>query len=379
MRSTYGHDFPQQPDERMGSNRNQQQGLASPTSATAGGTAAISGPTNLGRPPKRRATQAKLINSPSKSREPVTAGRPGMRTLNARDDRRNAETRSEKSDNNDYCEACGGRGYLLCCDGCDRAFHLSCCDPPLDAATSFDAPYFCYHCEVNKNDQEAEDSGIFDMLMTLLGKKNPEAFVLPDYIRSYFEGNTTGEDGRYQPFTSRGVVSSRPVPINRQNRDLPDVNMRQEGKYCYACGQTTLNPPNTGSLHADPAQRDIVPCDACGLFWHTDCLDPPRAHPRSQTRFICPHHVSQDLHAVDPISGEVSHGHGASHRIRIPKVKKIITPIIPRGQRNHGNIEIISDSDEDDEAPEAFEDADGTIYRLPAKAVKLDFIHQVKA
>ncbi|KAG0068032.1 hypothetical protein BGZ92_004976, partial [Podila epicladia] len=34
--------------------------------------------------------------------------------------------------NNDYCENCLGLGRFICCDSCPKAFHFSCCQPPVD-------------------------------------------------------------------------------------------------------------------------------------------------------------------------------------------------------------------------------------------------------
>ena len=34
--------------------------------------------------------------------------------------------------NNDYCEACGGAGKLLCCEACPRSFHFECLNPPIN-------------------------------------------------------------------------------------------------------------------------------------------------------------------------------------------------------------------------------------------------------
>lgn len=380
MRSTSGRDFPLQ-GIRTPPPLVSQQGLTDPSASSLSG---VAGPTNLGRPPKRRTTRARLIESPSKSRDAVTAGIPGTRTINTTDEHLGTETRSEKSENNDYCEACGGQGYLLCCDGCDRAFHLSCCDPPLENTAPLDAPYYCHHCESQNEDPEAARSPIFAELLANLMKRNPESYILPDYIRFNFEGNTTAPDGSYVQTGTRNARPGQATQNYRQTRET-DTSLRQENKYCYACGESTWNGPDHAGSHADPAQRDIVPCDTCGLFWHTDCLDPPRAHVPSGTkggnrvRFTCPHHTSQDLHAMDPITGVLDYGNKASHHIRIPKRKRTITPTIPRGVRTQGNIEIISDDDDDDDGViEEFDGPGGVTYRLPRKAVKLDFLHKVK-
>lgn len=36
--------------------------------------------------------------------------------------------------NDDFCFRCGLSGEILCCDRCDRSYHLHCLDPPLDEA-----------------------------------------------------------------------------------------------------------------------------------------------------------------------------------------------------------------------------------------------------
>ena len=106
------------------------------------------------------------------------------------------------SENNDFCSACGGSGFLLCCDGCDRSFHFSCCDPPLDEdASELNEPWFCYICvskrPFSSGQGEKPPRGLFAALLNNLRKRNPSNFSLPQDIRDYFEGTATDRNGAF--------------------------------------------------------------------------------------------------------------------------------------------------------------------------------------
>lgn len=47
---------------------------------------------------------------------------------------------------NEYCELCFTGGQLLCCDGCERAYHFSCVDPPVKDVPMGD--WFCDQCAI---------------------------------------------------------------------------------------------------------------------------------------------------------------------------------------------------------------------------------------
>ncbi|XP_038575302.1 autoimmune regulator [Micropterus salmoides] len=49
--------------------------------------------------------------------------------------------------NDDECAVCRDGGELICCDGCPRAFHLTCLDPPLTSIPS--GPWQCERCSGN--------------------------------------------------------------------------------------------------------------------------------------------------------------------------------------------------------------------------------------
>lgn len=107
-------------------------------------------------------------------------------------------TFNSQSDNQDFCAACNGSGFLLCCDGCDRAFHFTCLDPPLSQeASELQEPWFCFKCVGKRAQPQKQQRGLFSSLLTNLDKRNPTAFSLPQNLREYFDGISTGKDGRF--------------------------------------------------------------------------------------------------------------------------------------------------------------------------------------
>lgn len=107
-------------------------------------------------------------------------------------------TLQSQSDNNDFCSACAGSGYLLCCDGCDRAFHFACLDPPLSQeASELQEPWFCFMCVAKRTQPQKQHRGLFSSLLANVDKRNPTVFSLPQTLRDYFEGMSTGKDGRF--------------------------------------------------------------------------------------------------------------------------------------------------------------------------------------
>lgn len=106
------------------------------------------------------------------------------------------------SENNDFCSACGGSGFLLCCDGCDRSFHFSCLDPPLNEdASELNEPWYCYICvakrPISSEHPEKLQRGVFAPLFSGLKKRNPSTFLLPEWLRDYDQHVYTGKNGDF--------------------------------------------------------------------------------------------------------------------------------------------------------------------------------------
>lgn len=285
---------------------------------------------------------------------------------------------------------------MLCCDGCDRSFHFTCLDPPLEEETADDESWLCYVCHASRSPPAKPSQGLFSDLLYLLEKKNPTAFFLPDRIRDFFDTVRTGEDGEYvdaqlmkarsvsQPYrywSEDSQCSYRKKSDNILKSDVEEVpdfkklcDEKGNAILCYACGKSSLD------------HRDIVPCDYCPLHWHLDCVNPPLAnppnrgiHPKLRTTWMCPNHIDHDLRNLDPIeqTGVRLEGPGRTHRVRRPKKPTIVATSLRRGFRNNGLIEIESESS-DDSGFEEDEDLAGAVYRIPARGIKLDFIDRVK-
>ncbi|KZF21478.1 hypothetical protein L228DRAFT_239453 [Xylona heveae TC161] len=348
-------------------------GPRSPAPALIGSASRASTPILGGRPLKKNKKGARIKMSPSKKKSGVIAGiaRGGGAARNSLGYGPTDE--NEDSENDEFCSACGGSGYLLCCDGCDRSFHFTCLDPPLDPNRPPDDSWYCFICESKRGPPTQYSRGLFAALFGNLEKKNPVAFNLPREIREYFEGVRTGDEGEYEE-----AVTQKSKPRGGYE-EFPDLLKLRDskGKYvlCFRCGKSALN------------NREIIPCDFCSLQWHLDCLDPPMANPppkalngKSKHNWMCPNHVDHELLALDPSvrqnAKQGTAGIGRMHKVRRPKNARIVDPALRRGFINNGLIEIDNDSSDEDD----FHDQEefGVVYRLPERGVKLDFIDKVK-
>ncbi|KAK4497902.1 hypothetical protein PRZ48_010557 [Zasmidium cellare] len=349
----------------------------SPLSELSPATSRQSTPQVWKAPPKPAGKRAKTKTSPEKKQ---LAGLPGVSGAGGagRDSPIGDDDNDVLSENNDFCSACHSSGYLLCCDGCDRSFHFTCLDPPLsENSQELDEPWFCYICvakrPVTTQSPEKAQRGIFAPLIYSLKKQNPANFSLPQDIREYFEGVATDGNG--------GFVEALNIVKPTRNRpgyteERPDFKRLRDNKgnllQCYACGKTS------------DFKRDIITCDHCSQNWHLDCLDPPLANPpalNAQNRrahdWMCPLHADQELRKVD--MSMLNRRNRRTIHLRKPKNPNVQETALTRGHRNNGIIEILDD--ESDASDSEFYDHDdgGTVYKLPAHGIKLDFIDKVKS
>ncbi|KAI0048244.1 hypothetical protein FA95DRAFT_1582351 [Auriscalpium vulgare] len=283
--------------------------------------------------------------------------------------------------NEDHCSACRSLGSLVYCDGCTRAYHLWCLDPPMDAkdVPEGDNRWFCPSCSLRQNSPPKPPYSLLSPAIQHMQGLPPVEFQLPEDIRTHFKSVGSNNRGAYtdtsivkQPRLNRHGQLEERDPYRTKDRNGSPV-------LCYQCGTsalpdsmaTTAPPPkrprraSTLPVGADQWKR-IVSCDHCPLHWHLDCIDPPLlAMPPFDKKWMCPNHVDHTLRT----------------KRRIPRQQPPLIDVARAGQTNNGNIEVTE--------PEAFSThskvivdevyINGRRYRVPERVIKVDFWNKVKA
>ncbi|KAI0822645.1 hypothetical protein BC628DRAFT_1326876 [Trametes gibbosa] len=287
--------------------------------------------------------------------------------------------------NEDHCSACRSFGSLVYCDGCPRAFHLWCLDPPMESA---DLPegerWFCPACVLEQRPPSKlpPSHKFMGPLLQELNSKIPSEYQLPQDIRTFFKDVGSSIRGTY--LDTSEVKQAR---LNRhgQLEDRDPYRLRDRNGdpvLCFQCGTSAL-PPDlaadsptvkrarraTASVESNyNTGRAIISCDYCHLHWHLDCLDPPLVFmPPWNKKWMCPNHAERILQA----------------KRRIPRMNATPIEITKPRQWNNGIIEIINT---DAVPPPAVAPAklnvdevliNGRRYRVPERIITLDFWNKV--
>ncbi|KAK7466915.1 hypothetical protein VKT23_003979 [Stygiomarasmius scandens] len=291
------------------------------------------------------------------------------------------EPQSNLLNNNDHCSACRSIGSLVYCDGCPRAFHLWCVDPPIE--TVDEGKWYCHSCTVSKDPPPPPRKHLYGPLTPLIQMiqtMNPSEYALPEDIRNFFKDVATGPKGAYVDGSEL-----KPPRLNRhgqlEDRDAHRLKDRNgQPVLCFRCGTSAL-PENVAAAApstkrarratAKAAQyemwKNIISCDYCNLHWHLDCLEPPLSTmPSFSKKWMCPNHGEKVLPT----------------KRRVPKQNASPIEITKPSQFNNGNIEIVD--------PEAARPIDthpkvgvdevlinGRRYRVPERIILLDFWNKI--
>ncbi|KAI0670671.1 hypothetical protein C8Q78DRAFT_975030 [Trametes maxima] len=288
--------------------------------------------------------------------------------------------------NEDHCSACRSLGSLVYCDGCPRAFHLWCLDPPMESA---DLPegerWFCPACVLEQRPPPKPPTSLKFMgtLVHELNARIPSEYQLPQDIRTHFKDVGSSARGTY--LDTSEIKQAR---LNRhgQLEDRDPYRLRDRNGdpvLCFQCGNSALPPAlvadsptikrarraaSSSSSSNHDTGRAIISCDYCHLHWHLDCLDPPLVFmPPWNKKWMCPNHADRILQP----------------KHRIPRANATPIEITKPRQWNNGVIEIVNT----DAAPlpavvpqklnvdEVL--INGRRYRVPEKIITLDFWDKV--
>lgn len=283
--------------------------------------------------------------------------------------------------NEDHCSSCRSLGALVYCDGCPRAFHLWCLDPPMETV---DLPelgerWFCPSCTIRKHPPIKPPPSFMSPLIHQAQTNIPKEFQLPEDVRSFFKDVATGSNGCYLDSSE-----IKPPRLNRHGQLEEREPYRLKDKngipvLCFRCGTSTL--PSVVDVSAPPAKRSrrstssshsttpevwrsMVSCDYCSLHWHLDCLDPPLVTmPPFNKKWMCPNHVD---HALQP-------------KRRVPKQTPPMIDITKPRQFNNGNIDIVHPQGTSIAEKLILDEIliNGRRYRVPEKVIMLDFWNKI--
>ncbi|CAL1703942.1 unnamed protein product [Somion occarium] len=281
--------------------------------------------------------------------------------------------------NEDHCSACRSFGSLVYCDGCPRAYHLWCLNPPMEASDlpEGDSRWFCPACIRRQNPPPKPLASLKFMapLITHVQTILPSEYQLPLDIRTFFKDVGTSSRGTYVD-----TSEIKPPRLNRhgQLEDREPYRLKDrngEPILCFKCGTSALPRGvaaaapaakrarrSTSALasNSESSGRMIISCDYCHLNWHLDCLDPPLSYmPPWGRKWMCPNHAEQILKL----------------KKRIPRQSQPIEVTKP-GQFNNGNIEIIHpELSPIVQSKVAVDEVliNGRRYRVPERVITMDF------
>ncbi|KAF4578654.1 hypothetical protein EYR40_001196 [Pleurotus pulmonarius] len=282
------------------------------------------------------------------------------------------------NNNEDHCFACRSTGALIYCDGCPRAFHFWCLDPPEENVDEGNSKWYCPACTAKQFPPQKPPPGLFSPLIQQLLHANPNEYQLPEDIRTFFKDVATAPNGAYvdssetkQPRLNRhGQLDERDQHRLRDRNGVPVL--------CFRCGTSALpesvaaaapaakRARRSSSTNVSETWRPIVSCDYCSLHWHLDCLEPPLPiMPTFTKKWMCPNHSEH----VIPL------------KRRIPKHNAPPIDITGPNQFNNGNIEVIQPETmpNNTQTKVAVDEVliNGRRYRVPERVIVLDFWNRI--
>ncbi|KAG9286228.1 hypothetical protein G9A89_014214 [Geosiphon pyriformis] len=194
--------------------------------------------------------------------------------------------------NHELCDACHGAGHLICCDGCPRAYHFTCVNPPLDYKAPPPGNWYCKVCQTERRAPPKAPPSLFSELLDHGRRVNSIQYEVPMWVKDAFEGVGTEGTGHFVDFNHKKYpkIDKFGYPIE------PDYTQFQDEKgnfiYCHYCRKIPAR------------QKPAIPCDYCNRYWHLDCLNPPMVkRPSLFKKWMCPFHIDHYLPKVRRLKG----------------------------------------------------------------------------
>ncbi|XP_033123294.1 PHD finger protein 12-like isoform X2 [Anneissia japonica] len=255
--------------------------------------------------------------------------------------------RTGRATNRDTCDSCREGGDLLCCDRCPAAFHLTCCNPPLEEDKLPHGEWLCHQCTVTpkEGDDSSSNTSKSDKIKVLvpeIGK--PVVKIVPMRLndRLMAQGKSclrlvqlqAYEEAKKEKEGFERQLSGESLAINDTEKvesQLPEDFVNpfdmlvkaaavQNPKQFSVPPEFMTNAPLPGSsckkrredaVKKKPYELEngmvplparvcfrckkscriapLIQCDYCPLLFHQDCLDPPLTM-MPTGRWMCPNH-----------------------------------------------------------------------------------------
>ena len=228
-----------------------------------------------------------------------------------------------------------------------------------------------------------QTGGMLGNVVQRMRSHNPRTYGLTNTLQTTYKNIRVNPEGRFEEFSLPRTQTIDPKILNAKQTGPVPLELYQEIQ--DSNGKTIIC---HGCRLAANGKRLMLPCDYCPAWWHFSCVDPPLTAPprratgdKANATWTCPLHHEQDLRNLG--SGESS-SRGPHPRKRPQKAPAIVDVGLSRGFKNDGRIMVdlepdptpVIESDSESEPDDL--DLPGTIYRLPEKGIKLDFLDRIR-
>lgn len=190
-------------------------------------------------------------------------------------------TVSENESHNYECDECGEEGTLLLCDGCVRAYHKECLDPPLKRTPR--GKWYCAICKEQDDTYNGENK-IRNSLRFKSNNGNKKNYVEETSDESSISQSSETDDDSSQNSYIVDFDSKLESVSNDEINEIKDINeikeinfddnkkLRKNRKPCRVCKE----------------HNNLIICPCCKSYFHIGCMLPPLlSEPLKGKKWVC--------------------------------------------------------------------------------------------